>query len=85
MIEFESITDRPSCHIDQASKEADRTTAMAVAMVRAELAVIGVSADDCEQCGAEIPIARQIAVPGVQKCAPCAHLAWLAAKGVRRG
>jgi phage/conjugal plasmid C-4 type zinc finger TraR family protein len=44
----------------------------------------GISADDCEQCGAEIPVARQIAVPGVQLCVTCANRAELAAKGVRR-
>lgn len=31
----------------------------------------GVSAEDCEDCGEEIPKARQLAVPGVQKCVFC--------------
>ncbi|MBX9754792.1 MAG: TraR/DksA C4-type zinc finger protein [Pseudomonadaceae bacterium] len=85
MTDFESITDRPSCQFDKASAVTERDTALAIAAIRAECSSTVISADDCERCGAEIPIARQIAVPGVQKCAPCTHRAWLAAKGVRRG
>ncbi|WP_066018135.1 TraR/DksA C4-type zinc finger protein [Endozoicomonas atrinae] len=30
------------------------------------------SADNCEECGLQIPSARQIAVPGCSMCAECA-------------
>ena len=33
------------------------------------------SADHCQECGLEIPSARQIAVPGCSLCTQCA--AWL--------
>jgi phage/conjugal plasmid C-4 type zinc finger TraR family protein len=45
----------------------------------------GISADDCESCGEEIPVARQIAVPGVQHCVVCAGRIELSRGGVRRG
>jgi phage/conjugal plasmid C-4 type zinc finger TraR family protein len=84
MTDFESITDRPSCQFDKASAVTERDTALAIAAIRAECSSTVISADDCEQCGAEIPIARQIAVPGVQACVTCASRAELAAKGVKR-
>ena len=31
----------------------------------------GVSLHECEECGDEIPEARQMAVPGVQRCVLC--------------
>ena len=30
-----------------------------------------VSAEYCEECGEEIPLARRVAVPGCQTCAEC--------------
>jgi phage/conjugal plasmid C-4 type zinc finger TraR family protein len=31
----------------------------------------GASLSHCETCGAEIPQARRIALPGVRRCVPC--------------
>lgn len=61
----------------------DATVAARVAEYRAACARI--SRDDCEQCGTDIPIARQIAVPGVQCCVDCQSIADIRAGGVRRG
>ena len=84
MIEFESITDRPSCHIDQASKETDRTTALAIAQIRTELHADAQSLSECDQCGCDIPKARQEAQKGCKQCFDCAHLIWIRSRGVRR-
>lgn len=40
----------------------------------------GESAEDCESCGVEIPLARRLAVPGCQTCTECQSL-----REVRRG
>ena len=34
----------------------------------------GDTADNCVECGVQIPSARQIALPGVQTCVDCAQL-----------
>lgn len=34
----------------------------------------GVSAINCEECDAEIPEARRLALPGIQTCVCCAQL-----------
>lgn len=44
----------------------------------------GISADNCVECDEEIPVARQIAVPGVQRCVLCQGLLDLKEQGVRR-
>ena len=44
----------------------------------------GESATECEECGAEIPEGRRIAVPGCKLCRECAQIleiSW----GTRRG
>lgn len=81
---YESITDRPSCHLDQASAETDRTTALAIAAIRSNCSPTAQSLPECDQCGADIPKARQEAVKGCKQCFDCAGLAELKAKGVRR-
>lgn len=35
---------------------------------------VGVSASECEECGDDIPAARQQALPGVTTCVFCAQL-----------
>ena len=35
----------------------------------------GVSLTECEECGADIPEARQRALPGVRVCVECARVA----------
>jgi phage/conjugal plasmid C-4 type zinc finger TraR family protein len=69
-------------HADIADELATETIERAVA---ARIKYLGISADACEQCGDAIPIARQIAVPGVQTCVLCAGQIELKKQGVRRG
>ena len=45
----------------------------------------GPSLTECEECGDDIPKARQEAAKGCRLCVPCGNLADLRAKGVRRG
>ena len=45
----------------------------------------GPSLSECEECGDDIPKARQEAAKGCRLCVPCGNLADLRAKGVRRG
>lgn len=44
----------------------------------------GISADNCVECDEEIPVPRQIAVPGCQTCVLCQGLMDLAQKVVKR-
>lgn len=39
--------------------------------VRAKVHSLRASKEICECCGADIPVARQLAVPGVELCAGC--------------
>lgn len=39
--------------------------------VRAKVHSVHPSKEVCECCGADIPVARQLAVPGVELCAGC--------------
>lgn len=48
-------------------REQDERDARIAARVRYE----GVSRTDCIECGAAIPAARQVAIPGVQCCTEC--------------
>lgn len=42
------------------------------AVTRARNAMAGgASLTECEECGAAIPEARRVAVPGVRRCVPC--------------
>lgn len=45
----------------------------------------GPSLAECEECGDEIPLERQLAAKGCRLCVPCGELADVRAKGVRRG
>ena len=58
----------------------DREAAIA-ARVRYE----GVSLSECEECGNDIPAARQQAIKGVRLCFDCQSVADRKAAGVRRG
>lgn len=81
---YESITDRPSCHLDQASAETDRTTALAIAAIWSNCSPTAQSLPECDQCGADIPKARQEAVKGCKVCVPCGDIAEAKARGYRR-
>lgn len=35
----------------------------------------GISAEECGECGDEIPPARRLALPGVTRCVTCADIA----------
>jgi RNA polymerase-binding transcription factor DksA len=43
----------------------------------------GVSADNCRECGFQIPSERQRIIPGTQTCAPCANIEYLQSKKTR--
>lgn len=60
----------------------DATVAAQVAVFRQSCARI--SRDDCIECGVDIPVARQIAVPGVQMCFDCQSITDVKTKGVPR-
>ena len=45
----------------------------------------GESLSECEECGNEIPEARQKAVDGCRTCFECANAEYLRKNGVRRG
>ena len=59
--------------IDRAAERTDELLADALAAQRRRAAKGKgpVSAEECEECGDEIPEARQMAVPGVQRCVLC--------------
>jgi len=42
------------------------------------------SAKECQECGEEIPEARQISVPGVQYCVPCQEYFEIKGRTVRK-
>ena len=46
---------------------------------------VGPSLSECEECGDDIPKARQEAAKGCRLCLQCGNLADLRAKRVRRG
>lgn len=50
----------------------------------ARVRFFGVSLPECEECGADIPEARQRALPGVRVCVECAKVAEQQGR-VRRG
>lgn len=45
----------------------------------------GVSLSECEECGNDIPAARQEAIKGVRLCFDCQSVADRKAAGVKRG
>lgn len=53
--------------------------------VAARVTFYGVSAAECEECSADIPVKRQRALPGVRVCVACAEVADINRAGVRRG
>ena len=62
-------------------RELDDREAAIAARVRYE----GVSLSECEECGVEIPPARQEAVKGCRMCTDCQAFADKMSAGVRRG
>lgn len=59
---------------DQAQNEIERVAELAVTH-RAAVAPVGeTSANECQECGLEIPSARQLAIPGTQHCTECAGM-----------
>lgn len=59
---------------DQAQPEIDRFSDQATKR-RAPVAPLGaVGTSECQECGLEIPPARQLVVPGTQHCTECAGL-----------
>lgn len=46
---------------------------------------VGPSLTECEECGDEIPKARQEAAKGCRLCVPCGELADVKRVGVKRG
>lgn len=76
-----------SDNLDVAAERTQESTDAAVAAKVAEYraACARISRDDCLECGTDIPVARQIAVPGVQCCVDCQAVADIRAGGVRRG
>ena len=79
------MTNQPD-HLGAAAEYTQERTDATVAAQVAEhrKASARISRDDCLECGADIPVARQIAVPGVQCCRDCQDLIDLRSKGVRR-
>lgn len=47
---------------------------LAIALANRPRTTSGVSAINCEECDAEIPEARRLALPGIQTCVCCAQL-----------
>lgn len=76
-----------SDNLDFASVLTQERTDAAIASQVAEYreACKRISRDDCAECDTPIPVARQIAVPGVQHCVACAELIAIRKGGVRRG
>lgn len=56
---------------DYAQGDLDRRIEAARGVINHE-ATVEDSADNCEECGTQIPSARQIAVPGCDLCVDCA-------------
>ena len=55
---------------DKADEELQRQAALSTCCQ-----YVGDTADNCVECGLQIPSARQLALPGVQMCVECAELA----------
>ena len=55
--------------IEQAEAMVTAERDKAIADIRAQLAEPG--ADDCEDCGDEIPVQRRAAMPSARRCADC--------------
>ena len=58
--------DRAQAHMDEINRLSDEERASRPVLTADD------SADNCEECGDQIPSARQIAVPGVSMCVECA-------------
>ncbi len=61
--------DERAFELAQEREETERQAA-----IEARVRYQGVSRADCLECGADIPAARQLAVPGVQFCVDCQQL-----------
>lgn len=57
---------------DRAQTELEREEAHLADRIKAGRGIP--SADNCYECGFEIPSERQIAVPGCSMCVDCAHI-----------
>jgi phage/conjugal plasmid C-4 type zinc finger TraR family protein len=55
---------------DAVQEQIDASVDAAVSHARKNLPS-GTSLSHCETCGAEIPQARRMALPGVRRCVPC--------------
>jgi phage/conjugal plasmid C-4 type zinc finger TraR family protein len=51
-------------------EQIDATVSDAVARARSHM-ICGESLTHCDDCGAEIPVKRRLAVPGVRRCVAC--------------
>lgn len=62
--------------VDEAQRleQIDRDRAIEAHRRQAALQASRETADDCDECGLEIPSGRQIAVPGTRHCTHCATL-----------
>lgn len=67
--------------IDNAQAESELYNALALARRHV---FSGESAIECGQCGADIPEARRLALPGVQTCVGCAAVAEASARNFAR-
>ena len=73
MREYESIQGDNLEEADQAQLLSVTQSADAVAKIRASIPT-GPSLSHCDECGEEIPLARQQAVPGCKLCIDCKTL-----------
>jgi len=58
---------------DKAQEEVDRQLATTIANIKLEqdVKLARLAADDCIDCGVDIPMERKLAVPGCQRCVSC--------------
>jgi phage/conjugal plasmid C-4 type zinc finger TraR family protein len=73
MREYESIQGDNLEEADQAQLLSSTLSADAVAKIRASIAK-GPSLSHCDECGEEIPLARQKAIAGCRTCIDCQTL-----------
>jgi phage/conjugal plasmid C-4 type zinc finger TraR family protein len=58
---------------DRAQAHIERELEARISAARGILPPAAESANECVECGLEIPSARQLAVPGCQTCTECAQ------------
>lgn len=69
---------------DIADQYAEAHLAAGLARLKAQQPSYKESADECIECGALIPSARQLALPGVQTCVDCATILEARSRGYAR-